>query len=175
MNVLVAYSSKHGSTKEIAERIALDLTQDGASAEARPVTADVDLGLYDAFLIGSAVYYGRWMGEASGFVRRNASVLRERPVWLFSSGPIGDRVKDGRDQRETAVPTDVAELTPLVAARGSRVFFGKVDRADLHGLDAVVGNLMKLQGDYRDWDDVDAWARDIALELRAIPQPVSAV
>src|SRR3954471_6942076 len=109
MNILVAYASKYGSTKEIAERIALELTSSGCVAETASVTAELDLGKYDAFVIGSAVFYGRWMPEAVDFVRRNAVLFNTRPVWLFSSGPLGEMKKDGRDQRETAMPADVAE------------------------------------------------------------------
>lgn len=165
MNVLVAYATKYGSTQEIAERIALDLTSVGCSAEAAPVTSAVDLAKYDAFVIGSAVFYGRWMSDAVDFVQDHEALLKERPVWLFSSGPLGELVKDGRDQRETAVPADIAELERFVRLRGHRVFFGRLEKGVARGFDGFIANVMRIQGDFRDWDDVDGWARDIAHAL----------
>ena len=79
MNVLVAYASRFGSTRGIAECIAEKLQQQGTPAEAQLVEAAGDLGGYDAFVVGSAVFAGRWMEEATGFVRRNRAVLASRP------------------------------------------------------------------------------------------------
>ena len=59
MNVLVAYGSKHGATKGIAERIAETLWAAGHDAAARPIEAAGELAAYDAFVVGSAVYAGR--------------------------------------------------------------------------------------------------------------------
>jgi menaquinone-dependent protoporphyrinogen IX oxidase len=93
MNVLVAYASKYGSTKEIAERIAQQLQDHGLQALARPVQDLDDLVDYDAFVVGSAVFGGHWMPEATEFVRNNRALLAHGPVWLFSSGPIGTTAK----------------------------------------------------------------------------------
>jgi menaquinone-dependent protoporphyrinogen oxidase len=64
MTVLVAYASKHGSTQGIAEQ----LRQLGKEAEARPVEEVSDPGSYEAFVIGSAIYYGSWLKEATEWV-----------------------------------------------------------------------------------------------------------
>ena len=71
MTVLVAYASKHGSTQGIAERIAEKLRQLGKEAEARPIEDVKDPGSYEAFVIGSGVYYGSWLKEATEWVHRN--------------------------------------------------------------------------------------------------------
>src|SRR5919198_1445373 len=85
MTVLIAYASKHGSTRAIAET----LTQHGKEASAQPVESVKD-ARFEAAVVGSAVYYGSWMKEAAQFVERNRTKLAEHPVWLFSSGPTGD-------------------------------------------------------------------------------------
>ncbi len=94
MAILIVYASKHGSTQGIAERIAEKFRQLGKEAEARPVEAIEDPGSYEALVIGSAIYYGSWLQEATEWVRRNRAVLAERPVWLFSVGPLGTEVQD---------------------------------------------------------------------------------
>jgi menaquinone-dependent protoporphyrinogen oxidase len=168
MNVLVAYASKYGSTKQIADRIAEELTHSGRPALAAPVTAALDHGKYDAFVIGSAVFYGKWMREAVEFVRHNAGLLKGRPVWLFSSGPLGDATKDGRDQRVSAIPMDIPELERLVRPRGHRVFLGRLDRTTIGGLDGFVASVMGIKGDFRDWDDITGWAHQIAEALQEV-------
>jgi menaquinone-dependent protoporphyrinogen IX oxidase len=98
MTVLVAYASKHGATQGIAEHIAEQLRQPGKQAEARPVEEVSDPSSYDVFVIGSAVYYGSWLKEATEWVHRNQAILAERLVWLWSSGPPGTEVKDTEPQ-----------------------------------------------------------------------------
>ena len=172
MAVLVAYASKYGATQGIAEHIAEKLRAAGHEAEARPVSAAGDISGYDAYVIGSAVYLGSWLKEATEFVRRNRAVLASRPVWLFSSGPLGTETRDaqGRDLREAAVPKEIAEFRETIAPRDHRVFFGAFDRSKVglaHRLIAMMpaGRALLPEGDFRDWKDIDAWAESIAHDL----------
>lgn len=176
MNVLVAYASRHGSTKGIAERIAAVLRERGLSAEAKQVDQARDLGRYDAFVIGSAAYMFHWMKEATTFVKRHDSLLSQRPVWLFSSGPLGNELVDeeGRDILEATRPKEFDELSALIRPRGEQVFFGAWDPdAPPVGLGERLLRLMPAAreatpaGDFRDWPAIDAWATDIASHLRS--------
>jgi menaquinone-dependent protoporphyrinogen oxidase len=174
MSVLVAYASRYGATQQIAERIAATLRANGLDAEARPVKAAGDLAGYDAFVVGSAVYYGSWRKDAAEFVRRNQGILAERPVWLFSSGPVGARTADdqGRGAREAAVPKEIAAFEETLTPREHRVFFGKLDRGALGFLDRLVTGLPAFpgaEGDFRNWTDIESWAQDIARALAPVP------
>jgi len=93
MKVLVRAASKHGATEEIAQTIGDALTARGIEVAVTPVDDVASVEDYDAFVAGSAVYAGSWMKSAKEFVERNAEGLRARPVWLFSSGPVGDPPK----------------------------------------------------------------------------------
>jgi len=90
MRVLVTAASRHGSTAEIAEAIATGLTRRGADAEAIPIDEVDGLEGFDAVVLGSAIYMGRWLKPARKFAEAHAAELSQRPVWLFSSGPLGD-------------------------------------------------------------------------------------
>ncbi len=116
MTVLVAYASRHGATAGIAERIAEGLRAAGLTAEARSVNDIRDLSPYDAFVVGSAAYMFHWLKKATAFVKRNKAVLAERPVWLFSSGPLGTDLvdEDGRDIFEATRPKEFDELAALL-------------------------------------------------------------
>ena len=93
MNVLVTVASRQGATKEIAERIGEVLSAAGLGATVEPVEAVGDVDRYDAVVLGSAVRIGHWIEPARRFVRDHSAALATRPVWLFSSGPIGDPPK----------------------------------------------------------------------------------
>jgi len=92
MRVLVAYASRHGATQGIAERIGETLRAAGVEAEVQPAASVKRAAGYDAYVIGSAAYMFHWLKDAVGFVRRNRAALAGKPVWLFSSGPLGTEV-----------------------------------------------------------------------------------
>ena len=176
MKVLVAYASKYGSTKGIAEFIGEKLQLRGIHADVQEVGAVDDSGVYDAFVIGSAAYMQHWLKEAKQFVSQNRSVLRSRPVWLFSSGPVGKEAKDpkGRDYKEISVPKEIDEFREMINPRDHRVFFGVLDPSRLTGPIAFGYKMVRLsksarevlpEGDFRDWNEIEAWATGIAQEL----------
>ena len=161
MTVLVAYASKHGSTQEIAQRIAEHLRQLGIQAEARPLEEVSDPGSYEALVIGSAIYYGSWMKEATEWVHRNQAVLAKLPVWLFSVGPLGTEVEDAEQQ-----PKEMAEFQQAIRPREQRVFFGALDHQRLSFAERMVVKAVRApEGDYRDWEAIDAWSASIARDL----------
>lgn len=176
MTVLVAYASRHGATAGIAERIAAGLREAGLAAEARSVKDVRDVAPYDAFVIGSAAYMFHWLKGATAFVKRHRAVLAERPVWLFSSGPLGTDLVDeeGRDVFEATRPKEWEELETVIRPRGDRVFFGAWDPdAPAIGMGERFLRLMPKSrvampaGDFRDWPAIDAWAAEIATDLQS--------
>jgi menaquinone-dependent protoporphyrinogen oxidase len=176
MRVLVVHSSRHGATQGIAERIAATLRQQGLETTVQPAQLADDPAGYDAAVIGSAAYYFHWMKPAAKFVRRNRDVLANRPVWLFSSGPLGTEAKDaqGRDLCAILEPKEIAEFRETLKPRDHRVFFGALDPSKLGfahrlmlKLPANRDNALFPVGDFRDWNDVDAWATGIAQALKA--------
>jgi menaquinone-dependent protoporphyrinogen oxidase len=175
MKVLVAYASRHGATAGIAERIADGLRVRGLTAEARPVDEVGEVERYDAFVIGSAAYLFHWLKDATRFVKRHRALLASRPVWLFSSGPLGtDRIDEqGNDVLEATRPKEFDELAALVHPRGMAVFFGAWDPgAPKVGItEQLVRRLPAAAqtpaGDFRDWPTIDAWSAEIARELLA--------
>jgi len=177
MRVLIAYASLYGATQGIAERIAATLRRQGVEATVESARQAGDPAGYDAAIIGSAAYYFHWMKPATKFVRRNSKALASRPVWLFSSGPLGNKAQDdqGRDFCEILEPKEIAEFRGTVEPREHRVSFGAMDGSKLgfwhrliYKLPANRDGALFPYGDFRNWDEIDAWAGSIAQALKAV-------
>jgi menaquinone-dependent protoporphyrinogen oxidase len=164
-HVLVTYASKHGSTQEVAERIAYSLNQLGVPADVQPMTQVDAIDGYDGVVMGSSVYIGRWMKAASEFVERVRPALAARRVWLFSSGPLGDQA--GTD------PPEIAKLAASLNFVEHRLFSGALRKERLSLVERAVVKAVKAPyGDFRDWTEIDAWAAAIVRELESsvVPQ-----
>jgi len=160
VKILIAAASKHGATAQIATAIADELRVAGAEVDVHEPEQVTDLAGYDATILGSAVYMGRWMPTARALLARSEVQLRTMPVWLFSSGPLSDSLQP-RDGGEA-----VAETATRIGARGSAVFAGQLSRERLHVAERAVTFLVRARyGDYREWAAIRAWARSIAAEL----------
>ena len=161
MTVLVSAASKHGSTADIAQVIARVIGEHGLLVDVRSAEAVSTVEAYDAAVLGSAVYAGHWLEPARKLVETHAPALAARPVWLFSSGPVGDPPKPAED------PVDVAALVAATGAREHRVFAGRLDRHRLGFAErAVTLALRAPEGDFRDWAAIEAWAAEIAETLK---------
>ena len=163
MNVIIVVGSKHGSTRAIAKVVGDELRNGGLDVSIVDADADdISLDGYDAAVIGSAVYVGRWMKDARAFLDANRESLRRMPLWLFSSGPL----QGGSEQ-----PDDLAEVRAFaddVDARDHRVFAGSLDKADLSLAErAAVKIVHAPYGDSREWGEIRSWAATIAAALTA--------
>jgi menaquinone-dependent protoporphyrinogen oxidase len=181
MKILVAYATRHGATRGIAECIAATLERTGLDVALRSVEDAGPIDEYDGFVIGSAAYMGGWLGPATTFVRRHRDRLATRPDWLFSSGPTSSETVDakGRDQLKASEPKEFAEFARSIRPRDERVFFGAYDPdADPTGpAESLMARFLKVvpaarqalpAGDFRDWPAIEAWAATIARELQPV-------
>ena len=166
MRVRVAAASKYGATAEIAAAIAEVLDKHGLEATVLSPEQVKEVDGYDAVVVGSAVYAGHWLKPARELIEGHAGALAGRPVWLFSSGPVGDPPKPEED------PVDVADLLATTGAREHRIFAGKLVRKQLSFPErAIVSALRVPEGDFRDWPAVTCWAAGIAAALRSPATP----
>jgi menaquinone-dependent protoporphyrinogen oxidase len=163
--VLVAYATKHGSTREVAEAIATDLEAEGLDPVAAPAKTVKSLDGFEAVVLGGALYTGRWHKDARGFLHRHRDALAQLPLSVFAMGPQDlepEHVAESRAQLARALAA-VHELEP----RSVAIFGGVVDPKrlpfPLNRMPAV---------DARDWDAIHAWARDVAAGVRAAPAVV---
>jgi menaquinone-dependent protoporphyrinogen oxidase len=129
--------------------------------------AVVSVDGYDAVVLGSGIYAGRWLETAKAFVERNRQALKGKRVWLFSSGPIGDPPKPVEE------PADAAAMIAATGAVEHRTFAGRLEKDSLgFGEKLIVNALRAPEGDFREWDEIDAWAWSIGKALKAEPATV---
>ena len=163
MKVLISAASKYGATSEIAQAIADVLAAKGLEVTVVPPAQAGPIEQFDAAVLGSAVYMGRWMKPARELAQRQAAALAARPVWLFSSGPVGEPPKPADN------PVDVSTILQSTKARDHQIFTGKlVKKKHLSFPHRAVAAATRVQeGDFRNWDDIRAWAASIADTLLA--------
>jgi menaquinone-dependent protoporphyrinogen oxidase len=154
---LVIYASKHGSTEDVARWIGSYLRDQGHDVDVRDAALVPDVEPYDAVIVGGSLYMGRWHADARAFLRLRRAALDERELAVFALGPLtleGDQAADSRKQLESALRH--LGVQPQFVA----VFGGVVDPEKLH----FPFNRMP-ETDARDWDEIAAWASEVALHL----------
>lgn len=161
MKILVAYGTKRGGTQGVAQMLANALEKEGAQVVVEPADGVRDVEGFDAVVVGGSLYMGRWHKDATRLVKRLADPLSRRPVWLFSSGPLGEDAEEHPD----VPPVDkVSGLMGRIDARGHVTFGGALDE-DASG---IIASKMAatMAGDWRDPEAIAGWAADTAADLR---------
>ena len=148
--ILVAYATKNGSTREVAEAIAATLHDRGVAVDVHPARGIRGaVAGWNLVVVGAPIYSGRCHRDAHRFLKRHRDELRQIPVVVFGMGPrYGGRGGVAAFAFPARPRSRQAEwLAPVETA-----VFGGVDpakRAD------------QARRDLRDWDAIRAWAADI--------------
>lgn len=188
MRALIVHASRHGATAGIAKRIGEVIAAEGIEVVVTPAALMPSPHEYDACLVGAGVYMGSWVKDGVEYLERYAALLADRPVWLFSSGPLRGSTKEGagpEDPVENALgPADgpgsggrkkIAALSDRIRPRDHRVFYGAYDPTDPPR--TMAERFVRLmpgskgilpRGDFRDWSAIEDWAREIARALSPV-------
>lgn len=160
--ILVTYSSKAGSTSEVAAAIAEVLSKQGASVTVTPIKKVNDISAYQAVVVGSLIRMGSWVGEAKKFIETNKPALEKIPTAYFTTCAT---LKDDNDTTRAEVAKYVEPIHKIIAPVESGLFGGKMDTGKLNFLDRKIVEMMAKgenpNGDYRNWDEINAWAKKL--------------
>lgn len=163
--VLVTYGSKHGATAEIAETIAEQLETRGVSVALAEAGIVKDIARYDAVVLGSAVYMKHWRPEARRLMHRLQRDLGDRPLWMFSSGPVGEAETDPA----WCEPSGVLKRAQRLNLRDHVIFGGRVPQDPRNFVErSMLKNTPSDRQDLRDFDEIRAWADAIAATLAPV-------
>src|SRR3954452_3710039 len=107
--VLVAFASRHGSTREVAGAVAETLRAHGLAADVLPAAEVDDLSPYAAVVLGGALYTGHLHKAARRFLSRHRQALAALPLAVFALGPQTlepDAVASSRAQLDRALAAE---------------------------------------------------------------------
>ncbi len=161
--VLIVHASKRGGTSEIAESIGRRLSERGAAVDVVPANRAHRFRDYDAVVVGSALYGGRWRHAAVRALRKLTHLSQPPPVWLFHSGPLDELANEPQP-----LPGRVFDLAHDLGDPQVTTFGGRL-APDTHGFIAKAMVRNGKAGDWRDQGAISAFADEIADSL--VPTP----
>ncbi|MBN1465968.1 flavodoxin domain-containing protein [candidate division KSB1 bacterium] len=172
-DILVAYSSGYGATKEVAEEIAEVLAEE---LESRVTIKSIhecdDINGYDAIVLGSSVRADKPLANARDFFSIHRHHLGQKKLALFVVS-ITASTPDGIEIAKRDYVTQLHDRYPWLAPMSVAAFGGKVDFTKLNPvMQSLVRNVMKEKGvsgngsfDARNWDDIRDWAKKLAVQF----------
>jgi len=171
--ILVTYASRAGSTAGVAEAIGKTLAEGGAQVEVLPMQEVKDLAPYRAVVAGSAIRGGKWLPEAMQFMKMHQAALAGKPFAAFMvcitlAMPGAEKFREG-------VADWMQPVRALVKPMSEGLFAGMLDFSklpmnfDTLKLRATVAAGVFPQGDHRDWNAIQAWARELSAKFQPAP------
>ena len=162
--VLVVYGTGTGCTAGIAERIGATLAETGASVEVVSAKDAPNPAGYDAVLVGSGVRAGSWHKASKQWVATNASALKAGKVAFYTACLGMADAPQGTDEYRAYTDALIAETGVEPVDVG--LFAGWNEPKSFSFVERTILKMMKApEGDFRDWDAIDAWTRDVAVQL----------
>ena len=175
MNVLVAFGTKYGSTVKVADAIASEMRNAGHEVDLVDLRERVpsDIGRYDMVVVGSPVFIGKWTKPAQEFLHRNGKALTEKRVAMFvccsdvlfeekataARKMYLDDVAASHDLRPAAMGMFGGEVDFTKYGMFTKFLLSKVGAKDaMEGM----GVETSRPYDFRDWDGIRKWARELA-------------
>jgi menaquinone-dependent protoporphyrinogen oxidase len=157
--ILVAYASEYGSTAEVAEAIGKELCNKGASVDVRLARKVTGLGPYQAVIVGSPIYRGKWMTDVVRFLQENSGTLSKIPVAYFIVCMTMQNPTEENRRKALAYLDPVYNSVPQVKPVEIGLFAGALHYNKLPWLMRKILKSKGLpEGDFRNWDTIRTWA-----------------
>ncbi len=169
-SILVAFASKYGSTQQVAETVAAELRNSGATVTLEKARDVKTLEGYSAIVLGAPIYSGAWHKDALNLLLRHRRELEKRPVAIFALGPTHDDEEERKESR-AMLKNELAKLPWLVPVT-AELFGGRYDPGKLRFHDTLIASLpaSPLHGvpasDVRDWAAIRAWATSLVAKFQ---------
>ncbi len=161
--VLIAYASKQGSTKEVAEFMTETLKKEDFDVDVKNVDAIANVNDYDCVVIGAPINGMKWVDDAVNFIGIHQMDLQDKKTAYFSlsyTAVLGRKM--WRKQINKAFDAVSKQVPPVKTG----VFGGKVD-GELPGVLRFVFGVPKgTPSDQRDWVQIENWTKELASKFK---------
>jgi menaquinone-dependent protoporphyrinogen oxidase len=167
--VLVAYASTHGSTQEIAEKIAATLREGELEVDLKPIREVRKLDGYRAVVLGAPLYMFRWHKDALRFLSQHRRGIEGGlPIAIFAGGPIGESDEKAWTEVRSQMEKELARF-PWLKPLAVEIVGGKFDPDKLRFPYNLIPAMKQMApSDLRDWAAIQAWVRDLAVKLQPV-------
>jgi menaquinone-dependent protoporphyrinogen IX oxidase len=187
MKTLVVYGTRYGATAGTSEEIGKVLREEGSDVKVVNAKEEKvkDISEYDLIAVGTGVAMGRWTGEIDDFVKRFEPELAQKKMALFvSTGKfMAERQLEKKptaleETRKIDIDDKVAKynLHPIsIGFFGGVLNLNKMNFLSRRMFGGFIKEQMGTDGfketepglyDMRDWDEIRAWAKELALKAR---------
>jgi menaquinone-dependent protoporphyrinogen oxidase len=161
---LIAYASRAGSTAEVAQTIGDVLREHGHDVDLRSVYDVGDVAGYDSLVLGTAIWAGKPLPEMRRFMTAHRDALAGLPVAYFIQCDLLRKYTPANRQIALGY---LAPLRALKEPVSIGLFAGRRDFSTTNRL--LRWFLMRVvrlaEGDWRNWDQIRAWAARLAEQL----------
>ncbi len=160
--VLIAFASKSGSTKEVAESIAERIQTETVEVDVKNIDSIPNVSEYDMVVVGAPINGMKWRQDAVDFVGIHQSDLMYKRTAYFSlsyTAVLGRKM--WRKQISKAFDNVSKQVPPIKTG----TFAGKVDGEMPAVVRFIFGMPKDTPHDQRDWDLISTWAEDLSHEI----------
>lgn len=162
--ILVAYATRAGSTREVAEEIARTLRAESLDVEVRPAREVRALDGVQAVVLGAPLYMFHLLADAHRFLARHKNALAGLPLAVFALGPWNHKEEELQSARDQ-LAKELARY-PWLQPVNTAVFVGKFDPAKLTFPYNLIPAMKRMPAqDDRNWDDMRDWAQQLGARL----------
>lgn len=162
--VIIAYATRHGYTGEAAEYIGKIVRDKGFEVDVEPATDVESLDGYKAVILGTSIKGDAIMPEATAFAERFRGELDSLPAAFFGLSMV---LADQTEENKKHVLATLNQLRFGMRPLGVGVFGGVRDANTLPYVLRWTARFSKIPvGDFRDWDEIKAWAERIATLIK---------
>ena len=156
---LVVYTTRCGSTAEVAQAISLDLKDRGYMVDIQPVKEVSTISGYDTVVIGSPIRFNQWLPEAVAFVRRYQLEISKMQSAFFAVHILNT----GQSESMQAARRSYLDPVRLIVRPDEEAYFtGWVNLQKLNLMERFMAKAFKTPlDDQRDWAAVHAWGKSI--------------
>lgn len=168
--ILIAYASHYNSTTGIADAIKEEFEKKGVHVDAKPIKDVWKLDQYDAVIIGSPIQYDKWIPETREFISTHQDILKQMPVAFFFSCMALSLGTQKSKQQGQKYSDYLLNAFPQVSPVSIGQFAGVLNMTKMPIHLRLVFRILMIvtgvkEGDYRDWDAIRTWGKDLNRRL----------